>query len=597
MTPQRDSPLNEYRARLDAHQARLAQLDSRDRALSAARLVVVLIGIVTAWAIFDPDRLALAWLSVPIVAFAGLAIIHDRQARQREAERRAVAFYRAGIARIEGEWVGTGPAGEDFADPEHPCAADLDLFGRGSLFQLLCRARTRIGRTTLAGWLLDPSPPAEARARQGAVRELGPDLDLRERLAVLGGDSGPRMHIDELAQWASAPSQAPAGLRRWLPTLAVALTLLALGGWIGGVVPRPVMLMALLAQGIVAASLRHSVRQILATVDRAGGELELVGGVLALIEQREFTDPALQRTVAGLRSEGALPSARIGQLRRLTVLMDSRRNQMFAPFGILLMWTTQVALAIESWRNRHGDAVERWLRSVGELEALASLASHHYEHPGDAFPELVESGPLYEAVQIGHPLLPVDQCVRNDLRLDADTRLLIVSGSNMSGKSTMMRTLGINAVLAQAGAPVRAELMRVSPLRVGGSIRLQDSLRKGMSGFYAEIRRLRKLVEMAAGDPPLLFLLEELLSTTNSHDRRIGARAVLRSLVDRGAVGLVTTHDLALTRLAEEIDAVRNVHFEDHIEDGEVRFDYRLRDGVVDRSNAVELMRSIGLDV
>jgi DNA mismatch repair ATPase MutS len=264
------------------------------------------------------------------------------------------------------------------------------------------------------------------------------------------------------------------------------------------------------------------------------------------------------------------------------------------------MWTTQCALAVETWRDAFGKAVPLWLSTVGQLEALVSLAGYGYEHPRDPFPEIRDSdaGALFDATGIGHPLLPEARVIRNDVRLDADMRLLVVSGSNMSGKSTLLRTVGINAVLALAGAPVRAERLRISPVAVGATLRIQDSLEEGTSRFYAEIKRMRQLVEIAEGPLPLLFLLDEIFHGTNSHDRRIGAEAVIGELVKRGAVGLVTTHDLALSDIAEGLaPRARNVHFEDHLENGRVTFDFKLRDGIVEKSNALELMRSVGLDV
>jgi DNA mismatch repair ATPase MutS len=236
--------------------------------------------------------------------------------------------------------------------------------------------------------------------------------------------------------------------------------------------------------------------------------------------------------------------------------------------------------------------------AVGEIEALCGLAARAWEHPEEPFPELLETGPLLEAEQLGHVLLPADRVVRNDVRLGAEPSLLIVSGSNMSGKSTLLRSIGTSVVLAQAGATVRAERLRLSPLSLGASIRLNDSLQQGSSRFYAEITRLRQLVSLAEQSPPLLFLLDELLAGTNSHDRRVGAAAVIRGLIERGAVGLLTTHDLALAEIAAGLGArAVNVHFEDRLEQGRVVFDYQMRQGVVRRSNALELMRAVGLDV
>jgi DNA mismatch repair ATPase MutS len=242
--------------------------------------------------------------------------------------------------------------------------------------------------------------------------------------------------------------------------------------------------------------------------------------------------------------------------------------------------------------------VRRWLAAVGELEALSSFAGYAAEHPEDVFPALIESEPLFDGEQIAHPLIARGAAVRNDVRLDSECRLLVVSGSNMSGKSTLLRAAGLNAVLAWAGAPVCAAALRVSPVAVGAAMRVQDSVLEGKSRFYAEITRIRQVVDLAGAGAPLLFLLDEMLSGTNSHDRRIGAGAILRTLVERGALGLITTHDLALAEIADELAPhARNVHFEDHIENGRIAFDYRMRPGVVTRSNALELMRSVGLEV
>jgi DNA mismatch repair ATPase MutS len=263
----------------------------------------------------------------------------------------------------------------------------------------------------------------------------------------------------------------------------------------------------------------------------------------------------------------------------------------------VLLWPVQLAYAVEAWRGQNGAAIGRWLAAVGELEALAALSGYAYEHPGDPFPEILDKGPLLDGRALAHPL--VEGCVANDARLGGEApRVLIVSGSNMSGKSTLLRTVGTNVVLALAGAPVRAASLRLSPLQLGATLRIQDSLFEGSSRFFAEIKRLKQLVDLTAGPPPLLFLLDEILHGTNSHDRRIGAEAVVRGLLQKGALGLCTTHDLALAEAADAMGALAaNVHFEDHLENGQLRFDYRMRPGVVRKSNALELMRAVGLEI
>ena len=325
----------------------------------------------------------------------------------------------------------------------------------------------------------------------------------------------------------------------------------------------------------------------------------MLAHVLERLERDTFTATRLAALRGSLDTGGIPASAAIRRLHRLVELHDWQHNPFFAPIGAAVLWGTHLAWAIESWRRRYGSHVDTWLRTVGEFEALSSLSAYRYEHPDDVWPEMTNgSHGAFDGEALGHPLLPAARMVRNDVRLAGDTRLLVVSGSNMSGKSTLLRTVGINAVLAQAGAPVRAAALHLTPLAIGATLRIQDSLQEGRSRFFAEITRIRELTDLAKGPAPLLFLLDELFHGTNSHDRLVGASAVLRTLLDRGAIGLITTHDLALTAVATELapQAV-NVHFDDRFEGGEMHFDYRVKPGPVTRSNAIALMRAVGLDI
>jgi hypothetical protein len=361
---------------------------------------------------------------------------------------------------------------------------------------------------------------------------------------------------------------------------------------------RKTAMVALMVEATFLFLYRAQIVRVIAEVERPGRELSLLAEILGRLEQERFASPMLVRLRSELDTDGKPPSRQIARLSRLIQILDSLKNQFFAPIAFVLLIPTQLALAIERWRRHAGAKIPQWLDAVAEIEALSSLASYAYEHPRDPFPELVEGEVLFDGESLGHPLIAGARSVRNDVRLAAEPRALIVSGSNMSGKSTLMRTVGANVVLALAGAPVRARRLRLSPLAVGASIHILDSLQTGASRFYAEITRLRQIVELTNGDLPLLFLLDEILSGTNSHDRLIGAEAVVRGLVERGAIGLVTTHDLALTRIAESLNGRgANVHFEDHLENGRMVFDYRMQPGVVRRSNALELMRSVGLEV
>jgi DNA mismatch repair ATPase MutS len=343
---------------------------------------------------------------------------------------------------------------------------------------------------------------------------------------------------------------------------------------------------------------RHRLSEEVHAAEDAGHDLSLLSQVLTVFENEEFSSPRLLQLQAQLKQQGLPPSRAIAKLNRLVEYLESAHNLFVRVLDFVIFYRLQFVLATESWRRRFGPSLRLWLEAVGELEALAALGGYTYEHPEDVFPEFAEDAPCFEAEALAHPLIPRERAVANDLRLDRNLQLIIVSGPNMAGKSTFLRGIGVNAVLAQSGAPVRAAKLKLSPLTVTASICVLDSLEGGISRFYAEIHRLKQIMDLTRDPIPVLFLLDELLSGTNSHDRLIGTRSIVTKLVERGAMGLVSTHDLALTAIPQEIGTKAiNCHFEDHLEDGQLRFDYKLYPGIVQTSNALPLMRSIGLEV
>jgi MutS domain V len=571
---------------------------ARARLVSNARLLCFLLFAAVGWMAFGTHLLARGWTLAPAAIFVALVILHDRLLRREARAGRVRRFFEDGIARLEHVWAGRGDAGERYRDPLHPYAEDLDLFGEGSLYELLATTRTISGCDRLAGWILGAADPATIRARQRAVEELRPRVDLRLEMAIAGDETGSAGEQEALAAWAGAPAAALPGAIFWLALAATGLSSAGLALWLASDAGPIPFLAAITLQLILAASLRSRVLPILTAADTPVQSLARTASLLACIESEHFEAPRLAALRGELETTGHPPSQELETLRRLVDRRDARRNQFFAPIAGFLLWGTHVALALEAWRARCGPRLATWVETAGEVEALCALSNFAFENPEDPFPMIREDGPVFEGQGLGHPLLPRDECVRNDLALERSPQALIMSGSNMSGKSTMLRTVGCNTVLALAGAPVRAERLELSPLHIAASIRIVDSLLDGRSHFMAEIMRLRQVVEISRSSPPALFLLDEILHGTNSHDRRIGAEAVIRGLVDAGALGIVTTHDLALTGMVEESGGhLANAHFEDHLEAGSMEFDYRLREGVVEKSNALALMRSIGLDV
>lgn len=544
-------------------------------------------------------RLSPWWLLLPVAALIVLAVVHDRVDRDLRRAGRGIAYYERALARLENRWIGTGSQGERFRDAGHIFSDDLDLFGRGSLFELLSTARTRMGERVLAGWLLAPGESSDVAARQESVKELRPGVDLREEIALMGEDLRAALDDRRLGVWGTEPPAVFFPGARWIALIlaiaAVTTLVTALSDWTS----FRGFLFVVLAELIFMMATNKATGQVAGSVGTPAHELRLIALLLERLEREPFSSPAL----AGLRGRlliDGVPATR--QIRRLVNLVDRldwARNLFFRLPAAGLLWMPQFAIAIEKWRIRYGPHVAGWVAAIGEFEAMSSLACFAYERPDAVFPELADSSErFYDAAGLTHPLIPAAEAIANDVKLGGDTRLWIVSGSNMSGKSTLLRAVGVSVVLAWAGAPVTASRLRLSRLRLGASMRTSDSVTDHRSRFYAEISRLKDVVDLARSGQPLLFLLDELLSGTNSQDRRLGAQALLIGLVERDAIGFATTHDLALAEIAEQLNGrAINVHFEDHLEGGEIRFDYHLRPGVVTRGNALELMRAVGLDV
>jgi hypothetical protein len=587
-------PSEHYSERLEARersQARWnrwhARLGNTRMALAAAFLILAL----ACGTRGTPGQ----WLLVPSALFAAALLFHQRVQGLRAVARRAVQFYRSGLERLQGQTPSSGPESDRFNDEHHVYCADLDLFGKQSLFERLSTARTPMGENTLAGWLLAPAELEVIRKRHACIAELRNRTDFREDLAIQGEPQRIALHSNTIASWANAPSELP---RRWLRPAAVLLAAAATvtaAIWAIWGLDFP-FLAVLVIEAAVTYAFRNRVRAAVSGVESAYEDIKLMSVLLLRIESEAFDSPHLRALKEKLSSRSLPASATLAKLATIVGFVEARRNSLLAPLLLPSMYIMQSALAAERWRERHGRVVESWLSVLGEIEALASLAAYSFERPDDPFPEFLEGPAAFVATGLGHPLIPPRTRVRNDVDLSAPTRVLMVSGSNMSGKSTLLRSVGINTVLAMAGAPVCAARLRLTPLHVGASIRVNDSLYEGSSRFYAEITRLRQLFEPSS--VPLLFLLDELLQGTNSNDRRVGAQGVLRALIERGAIGLVSTHDLALADGAElRQGALENVHFQDELVNGRLSFDFKLRDGVVTKSNGIELMRAIGLDV
>ncbi len=591
-------PLQEYQSRLSRWRGRHAILQRQFIRIGNWRLILGIAEAVLAWLTFGPHLVSARLLLFPLAAFIGLVVWHLRVIRRRTFAERAIKHYERGLARIEDRWHGTGNTGERFHDPLHPYAEDLDLFGRGSLFELIASVRTKAGEDTLASWLLAPATRGEALDRQESIAELRHHLDLREEVALLGEDIKADLDARATETWATAP---PVYFHPLLRIAAVILSiagLLAIAAFFAQLLPPwPALLVLACDFGIIYA-LREKIGLVTQVIDTPTQSLRIISLLLQRLEQEHFESPMLQRLSAHLDIDGLPASNRISRLGQWMDWLDSSDHVLVRIIRPVLLWREQIAMAIEAWRQQNGALAVKWVRCVGEFEALSSFASLAFERPNWCFPVFDESKLCWHADALQHPLLSPAACVPNDVAFNDGLQLLIVSGSNMSGKSTLLRSIGLNTVLAWAGAPVAAQDLQLSCLQVATSMRVVDSLQDNRSRFYAEITRIRQIFDLLKKGPPILFLLDELLSGTNSHDRLLGAAGIVRNLVEAGAIGLITTHDLALADLERNLGSLaRNVHFDDRFTDGRIEFNYKLKPGVVTRSNALELMRAVGLRV
>ncbi len=501
------------------------------------------------------------------------------------------------VERMEDRWPGNGYSGLDFRVPHHVYDVDLQVLGEGSLFELICTTRTEIGRRELAGYLLNPCGIDEAKARQAAVRELAPQNDLRERVQLLGEFAFQESTWGVFADWVAEPEViAPGWIRAIALFCSVSLFCMTLAGFATNVpwsMLTPWILPVAASQMALAWSLRTKTARVNSAASRVGVEIGVVREGMELIAGSKLQSEKLLAIQRRLSDAGA--AAILRKLERLTNALAEFEKEWFSLPAQALALRTQVCFAIVEWKVKYAGQLEGWLEAWGEFEALMAISGYAWEHQSDSFPEFADEGTSFAARDLGHPLLPGAGCVRNCVTLDAGNRFYVISGSNMAGKSTLLRSIGLNVILAKVGAPVRASWLRLSHLEVFASLSIVDSILEGKSKFLSEVERIRKMLECAR-EAPVLFLIDEILSGTNSRDRRVASEAVIRELVGNGAIGALSTHDLALTEIVSLAGmAGLNVHMGAGAGNDPMAFDYLLKPGVTRETNALAIAAMMGV--
>lgn len=552
-------------------------------------------------------RAGIALSLAALVAFVSLVVQHARVIGAQDLEERWICVNENASARVNRSlWHDLPNTGDRFRDASHPYADDLDLFGRGSLFQRLCVAHTYMGQSRLVELLCGSNDLGPLQQRQNLVQSLAPQLELRQRFEVLalatretvkkGQELGVPSDLEPLLNWAEAkPSQQR---HPWILAAAWALpaitTVSALLCYLG-LVSIPLAIAPLALHLFALIKTRPQTQVVIRMLLRTERMVVNVGPLFELLEGCSDLE-LLQRR---LRSGPESPSVALKSLRRIASWFELRHNGLVYPFiNLFLLWDVHCILAFEQWQQRHGRHLRTWFDAIGEMEALSSLAGLYHDEPGCCFAEVVGEGCGFEAVSLGHPLLSPEVRINNDVTCLRHGYGLLVTGSNMSGKSTYLRAIGLAAVLGLAGGPVCAKRLRIAQLQVATSMRISDSLAGGVSHFYAELQKLKRVLDAAHGEHSVLFLLDEILHGTNSRERRIGARFILAELLRAGAFGAVSTHDLALCEMSGDLtERLALVHFRESVVNDEMTFDYRLYPGSVTEGNALRLMQRLGIQV
>ncbi len=506
------------------------------------------------------------------------------------------------LERILGGWTSFADCGRDFADPSHPYTDNLDIFGPNSLFQLLCVANTYYGRITLKGLFADPHKNADAiKMRQEAVAELSAKFDFCQELQCEGMQANKAVNNNPEKLLVYAENDSGLFKKEWFKYLVyllpAALFFFSALYFIENAVHFAVPFTLLLVQIIIIAFTFRKVTSILNTVYDFKSNLDVYGALLCLIEQEKIGSEYLNAFKIDMFYNGKPASYYIKKLEKIGDAVDIRFNPLlYYILNFVLLWDIHCVLALESWRHKHGSRIRKWVEAIGHYEAISSLAVTKHIHREWVFPVFTESSREFSGVEVGHPLIPPDLSVCNDISIKNNS--LIITGSNMSGKTTFLRTVGINLVLAYSGAPVYAKKLRCSIMEIFTSMRVADDLSAGISTFYGELLRIKMIIEYSFNRQAMIYLIDEIFKGTNSLDRITGAKSVIKTLNKDWVIGMVSTHDFELCDLEKDSSLnIMNYHFREYYQDNEIKFDYKVHPGRCRTTNARYLMKMVGIDL
>ena len=595
------SPLEIYQQQIDNHRKELGKLEKKRSLFGWLRFFSMGTAFVILWLLWSkglPILLPIPFLLIGFFLFILRKDIENNDAI--ENLQRLIKISETEIEVLRHHFTDL-PDGAEFKPEHHEYANDLDIFGRASLYQYINRCTSEQGKKLFADWLLAPASDEIILQRQTAVKELESQIEWRQQLQSYGLEKPITKSIEyKINAWLKEPFQfinKPTWrvLRFLLPGISLTLLVLHLAGIITASVFYPAILLMLL----ISFGISKQVMPAYTHLDKAATQLETLSKSISWIEEIHFKSGLLFQLQKAYLQNSRSSSRTIRNLKNILDRFDIRLNPLvFIPLNTFLFWDIQQVMILENWKKENKEHIGDWFHSLAEIESLSSLANLSFNHPGWGFATISKEHGTLIADELGHPLIPKEKLVTNSFSTEGNEGLNLITGSNMAGKSTFLRSVGVNIVLAMMGSPVHARSFTVSNMRVISSMRVSDNLEENTSTFYAELKKLKEVIEAVYKDEKVILLLDEILRGTNSADRHTGSKALIKQLIHHQAVGLIATHDLELAKLADEFPGqLHNYHFDVQVAGDELYFDYKLKKGVCTSMNASLLMKKIGIEL
>lgn len=593
------NPENHYTKRLSLTEGQLQQVKKQIFRISMLRLALFIAGIAGLYFFFNQTTLLIVCICLTFLPLFILVKIHNRFFIRKEWLETQARIIQEELQALSGDYS-SFEDGKEYVNPEHPYSFDLDIFGRRSLFQSINRTCTFFGKVRLAEWLQNHlHKKTSIEKRQKMVREISEHTLFREQFRVAGlVHHGQSSDAEKIQAWSQSPAQyLHAGWVKafiWgVPVINSLLLITSLAGWTS-------FSWLGLSFGIFLVLSFGIIKRATYIQETYGKQLKSLNGyarLIALAKAEEWKSAGMQELMERFNLNGQSPIQALQQLSKELDRLDLRNNQfLYVLLEGSIFFQLQEIVRIERWKVRYGQHINEWLETVGELDALCSLGTFAYNHPQYTYPELTEKPFCFLATQMGHPLMPASQCVKNDATIPSRPFFLIITGANMAGKSTYLRTIGVNYLLACIGAPVCCEKLKLHPNQLITSLRTSDSLSDNESYFFAELKRLKRIIDLLNQGQQLFIILDEILKGTNSMDKQKGSFDLIRQFMQLKANGIIATHDLLLGSLIKQFpEEIRNYRFEADIKENELTFSYKLREGVAQNMNACFLMKKMGI--